>query len=203
MVLFGAHGAWQSGERLTRETHLAVRQAEMTAAARKLASTTPDILLLALLDDVDGVARRALAASGADVTAVQRALGADALVVGAFDGARSPLDEAAREAVILGVNEARRAGFDRAGLGHVLIGLLEARTGTGVRLIVRQGIRLDVLRDVVDDLERIDTGDGADPFARAFEELLARSGGASACSRCGASLHASFTFCYNCGSHTG
>src|SRR5437763_8717793 len=141
MLLFGSHGAWQSHERLGMPARRAVRRAETDAAARGLRQATPDILLLALLEDADGVPVRALSATGVEIGDVRAALSA-ALDGGPPRHEPSPLDAAAREGVILGVNEARRAGSEQAGAGHILLGILEAGTGTGARLLARRGARL-------------------------------------------------------------
>ena len=224
MVLFGSHSAWQSHERLGLPARRAVQCAETDAAARGLHQATPDILLLALLAETDGVPVRALIATGVEIGAVREALSAalgrreaeggrrkneraapaSRLPPSALDGGpplheRSPLDAAAREGVILGINEARRAGFEQAGAGHILLGVLEARTGAGARLLARRGARLRTLRPLIHELERLSGDDGADLFTRTFAALLNHSGGAGACPRCRAPIHASFRFCYNCG----
>jgi ATP-dependent Clp protease ATP-binding subunit ClpA len=202
MLLFGSRGAWQSQERLGLPARRAVQRAETDAAACGLQQATPDILLLALLAETDGVPVRALIATGVQLGDVREALSA------ALDGGpplhdRSPLDAAAREGVILGVNEARRAGFEQAGAGHILLGVLEARTGTGARLLARHGARLRTLRPLVHELERLSGDDGANLFTLTFAALLNHVGGACACPRCRAPIHTSFHFCYNCGAAAG
>jgi ATP-dependent Clp protease ATP-binding subunit ClpA len=202
MLLFGSRGAWQSHERLGVPARRAVQRAETDAAARGLRQTTPDILLLALLAETDGVPVRALIATGVEVGDVCMALSA------ALDGGpplheRSPLDAAAREGVILGVNEARRAGFEQAGAGHILLGVLEARTGMGARLLARRGATLRTLRPLIHELERLSGDDGANLFTVTFAALLNHVGGACPCPRCRAPLHTSFHFCYNCGAAAG
>jgi len=202
MLLFGSRGAWQSHERLGVPARRAVQRAETDAAARGLRQTTPDILLLALFAETDGVPVRALIATGVQLGDVREALSV------ALDGGpplheRSPLDAAAREGVILGVNEARRAGFEQAGAGHILLGVLEARTGTGARLLARRGARLRTLRALIHELELLRGDDGAGHFTITFASLLNHIGGACACPHCRASLHASFHFCYNCGAAFG
>jgi Clp amino terminal domain, pathogenicity island component len=188
MLLFGSRGAWQSQERLGLPARRAVQRAETDAAARGLSQATPDILLVALLEEADGVPARARTA---------------ALDGGPPQRERSPLDAAAREGVILGVNEARRAGFEQAGAGHILLGVLEARTGTGARLLARRGARLRTLRPLVHELERLSGDDGANLFTLTFAALLNHVGGACACPRCRAPIHTSFHFCYNCGAAAG
>jgi ATP-dependent Clp protease ATP-binding subunit ClpA len=205
----------------------AVQRAETDAAARGLRQATPDILLLALLAEADGVAVRALIATGVQIGDVREALSAalgrreaeggrrkderaalaSRLPPSASDGGppheRSPLDAAAREGVILGVNEARRAGFEQAGAGHILLGVLEARTGTGARLLAQRGARLRTLRPLIHELERLSGDDGANLFTLTFAALLNHIGGAGACPRCRAPIHTSFHFCYNCGAVAG
>src|SRR5438067_13170787 len=177
MVLFGSHGAWQSHERLGFPARRAAQRAETDAAARGLHQATPDILLLALLAETDGVPVRALIATGVEIGAVREALSA-ALDGGPPLGERSPLDAAAREGVILGVNEARRAGFEQAGAGHILLGVLEARTGRGARLLARRGARLHILRPLIHELEMLSGDDGAGLFTHTFAALLSHIGGA-------------------------
>jgi ATP-dependent Clp protease ATP-binding subunit ClpA len=202
MRFFGARGAWQSHERLGMPAWRAVQRAETDAAARGLRRVTPDILLLALLAEADGVPARALIATGVEIGSVRMALSS------ALDGGpplheRSPLDAAAREGVILGVNEARRAGFEQAGAGHILLGVLEARSGTGARLLARRGARLRTLRPLIHGLERLSGDEGANLFTLTFVALLNHIGGACACPRCRAPIHTSFHFCYTCGAPVG
>jgi ATP-dependent Clp protease ATP-binding subunit ClpA len=224
MPLFGSPGVWQSQERLGLPARRAVQRAETDAAARGLRQATPDILLLALLAETEGVPVRALIASGVEIGGVREALSAalgrreaegggrkkeraapaSRLPPSALDGGapvheRSPLDAAAREGVILGVNEARRAGFEQAGVGHLLLGVLEARTGTGARLLAHRGARLRTLRPLIHELELLSGDDSADAFTPTFASLLSHIGGACACPRCHAPMHTSFHFCYNCG----
>src|SRR5947209_8312662 len=170
MLLFGSHGVWQSHERLGMPARRAVQRAETDAAARGLRQATPDVLLLALLAETDGVPVRALIATGVQLGDVREVLSA------ALDGGpplheRSPLDAAAREGVILGVNEARRAGFEQAGAGHILLGVLEARTGTGAQLLTRRGARLRTLRALMHELELLGCDDGARQFTVTFAFL--------------------------------
>jgi ATP-dependent Clp protease ATP-binding subunit ClpA len=202
MLLFGARGAWQSHERLGMPARRAVQRAETDAAARGLRRATPDILLLALLAEADGVPARALIATGVEIGDVCMAL-SRALDGGSPLHERSPLDAAAREGLILGVNEARRAGFEQAGTGHILLGILEARTGTGARLLARRGARLRTLRPLIHELERLGGDEGANLFTLTFAALLNHLGGACACPRCRAPIHTSFHFCYNCGAAAG
>ena len=77
--------------------------------------------------------------------------------------------------------------------------MLEARTGAGARLLARRGARLRTLRPLIHELELLSGDDGADLFTRTFAALLNHIGGAGACPRCRAPIHASFHFCYNCG----
>ena len=200
--MFGARGAWQSHERLGMPARHALQRAESDAAARGLRQATPDILLLALLAEADGVPARALIATGVAIGDVRMAL-SGALDEGTPLHERSPLDAAAREGVILGVNEARRAGFEQAGAGHILLGVLEARTGTGARLLARRGARLRTLRPLIHELERLSGDAGTNLFTLTFAALLSHIGGACACPRCRAPIHTSFHFCYNCGAPVG
>lgn len=202
MPLIGAHGAWQGRERLDGAAHRAVERAEAEGGARGLKRASPDLLLLALLREEQDTPRRVLATLDIDVEALLETLGparadADEPVV------RVALDADAREAVILGVNEARRARAVQAGTGHLLLGLIEARSGSGVRALIKAGAALGPLRDAVDAVEEAaNAGDGgaaATLFAAAFRPFLARAGGAATCPHCGAPLHRTFRYCYNCG----
>ena len=201
MLLFGSRGAWQDSGRLSAAAHRAVQRAERAAAARGLDAATPDLLLLALVSDEDGMPRRALRGHGLDIAALRRAIGGPEPGSDLLDERRAPLDDAARESVVLGVNEARRGGFEQAGAGHLLLGVVETRSGRGARMIERSGVRLADLRATVDALERsapLDADDAA-TFERTLTALLERVGGAQQCACCGATLHATFAFCYRCG----
>lgn len=199
MSLFGPRSAWQGQERLNAAAHRAVHTAETMAATRGLRQASPDLLLLALIDESEGAAVHALAAIGIELSALRQALAPEVTRPAAARDEPSPLDAAAREAVILGVNEARRGGFEQAGSGHLLLGLLEARSGAGVRLLAQQGAALKTLRWVVHNLESAADGSGAALFAASFSDLLERVSGAGACPRCATATHSSFRYCYNCG----
>lgn len=199
MPLFGTRGAWQGQERLGVAARRAVQRAEAEGAAREWRAATPDLLLLALLAEDDGVPSHALGMAGVEIAGLRDALGALTLADGDAWQDRAPLDEAAREGVILGINEARRGGFEQAGAGHLLLGVLEARSGRGARLLARRGARVSELRGLVHDLELAGSDRGAAFFARAFAALLEQIGGARVCPHCHVALHASFNACYNCG----
>ncbi len=201
MPFIGSHGAWQGGERLDEGAREAVRRAERMAAAYGMRQATPDVLLRALLDDPDGVPARVLAAAGADVAALRASLDDNLNRGKAPLGGRSALDADTREIIVLGTNEARRDGVEQAGAGHVLIGLVESRAGKGARSLTRQGATVAALRSLVQDLQEAteEGGAAAALFAASFPRFLARVGGAVACPTCGAPLHGSFHYCYNCG----
>ncbi len=201
MPIIGSRGAWQGGERLDDKARRAVQDAESLAASYGMRQATPDVLLRALVDDDDGAPARALVGAGGDVDALRVALDqtldrrADPL------GGRSALDAGAREAVVLGINEARRAGAEQAGTGHLLLGLVAARAGKGVRQVARQGAGIAVLRPLVRELQEGGSGGSATAalFAASFPRFLAQVGRAATCATCGAPLHDSFHYCYNCG----
>ncbi len=201
MPFIGSHGAWQGSERLNEDARDVVRRAESMAAAYGMRQATPDVLLRALLDDPDGVPARVLAAAGVDVAAMGPSLD-DSLNRGKPPlGGRSALDADTREAIVLGTNEARRDGVEQAGTGHILIGLVESRVGKGARSLTRQGASVATLRSLVHGMQESgETGSAsAALFAASFPRFLAQVGGAVACPTCGALLHGSFHYCYNCG----
>lgn len=197
MSLFATRSAWQSQERLGPEARRAIRRSERLSAERGWHRAPPDSLLIALLDEPGGVASSALAAlaiSAAEVTAAAEAAVVDR---GTPLPGRSPLDTASREAVVLGVNEARRSGLPHAGGGHLLVGILEAGSGAGARLLTRHRVAVNSLRSVVEELEHATSTEDGRPakFAAMMEELA----GAMPCKHCGATVHVSFRYCYNCG----
>jgi len=185
MPFIGSHGAWQGGERLDEGARAAVQRAESAAAAYGMRQATPDVLLRALLDDPDGVPARALTAAGVDVETLRASLG-DSLKRGKPPlGGRSALDADTREAIVLGTNEARRDGGEQA----------------GARLLARQGANVATLRPLVQGMQAGGEEGSASAalFAASFPRFLAQVGGAMACPTCGAPLHNSFYYCYNCG----
>ena len=201
MPFIGSHGAWQGSERLDEGAREAVWRAESTAAAYGLRQATPDVLLRALLGDPDSVSARVLTAASVDVAALRAFLDSALNRGKAPLGGRSALDADAREAIVLGTNEARRDGLEQAGAGHILIGIVESRAGKGARLLARQGANVATLRALAYDLqEPAERGSAsAALFAASFPRFLAQTGGATACPACGAPLHDSFHYCYNCG----
>ncbi len=199
MPVIGSRGAWQGAERLDEEARRLVQGAETLAASYGMRQATPDALLRALIDDDGGPLARVLVDAGVDVAAVRATLDQGLDRGSAPLGGRSALDADTREAVVLGINEARRDGIDQAGAGHLLLGLVESRTGKGVRLLTRQGANLATLRSLVHDLNQEGGGAAAALFAASFPRFLAQVGGAVPCLACGAPLHDSFHYCYNCG----
>jgi len=198
MPIIGSQGAWQGQDRLDEAARHAVQFAEALGAEYGQRQSAPDMLLLALLDDHDAVPARALLALDVELDAVGVELNRVVKRRGPPLDGRSALDADAREAVILGVNEARRAGFNQAGTGHLLLGVLEART-PGARVLVRQGVAVGPLRDIVNELEQAGVLPDAHLFAAGFAKLLTRIGGGVTCPNCQAALHHSFHYCYNCG----
>ncbi len=199
MPIIGSRAAWQGQERLSEEARRAVQRAEAAGAAYGLRQATPDVLLLALLTEEEGVPARALLAHDVDPVPIRAALEASLDRGKEPLGGLSLLDAASREAVVLGTNEARRGGFAQVGPGHLLLGALQAREGVGYKLLSRQGADVGRLRSAVTDLEMANDDGDAALFAAAFEGLLARIGGANACPRCQSPVHTSFHHCYNCG----
>jgi len=102
---------------------------------------------------------------------------------------------------VLGTNEARRDGVEQAGAGHMLLGLVESRAGKGARLLARQGATVATLRPLVHGLQESGEAGSASAtlFAVSFPRFLAQMGGGAVCPTCGAPLHGSFHYCYNCG----
>lgn len=205
MPIIGTHGAWQGRERLDEAAHRAVEWAEAEGGVRGLKRAPPDLLLLALLREEQGVPQRVLAALGVDASALLDTLGPVQSPDSGSRATRVALDADAREAVILGVNEARRARVDQAGTGHLLLGLVETRAGNGVRALIKAGAAIGPLRETVDAIEEatadVGAGDGTVValFAAAFRPFLARIGGEATCPHCDAPLHRSFRYCYHCG----
>jgi len=76
-----------------------------------------------------------------------------------------------------------------------------ARAGKGVRQLARQGGGIAALRPLVHELQEYGSGGSAMTalFAASFPRFLAQVGGATTCATCGAPLHDSFHYCYNCG----
>ena len=109
-------------------------------------------LLLGLLAEPDGVARRALLAAGVTLddarTRVEAAVGA---------GKRTPTGHipftpSAKKVLELGLREALSLRHDYIGTEHLLLGLIREREGLGARLLTQAGVDLLNLRVRVLDL---------------------------------------------------
>jgi ATP-dependent Clp protease ATP-binding subunit ClpA len=109
-------------------------------------------LLLGLLAEPDGVARRALQAAG--VTLDDARAGVEAAV---GRGKRPPsghipFTPSAKKVLELGLREALSLHHDYIGTEHLLLGLVREREGLGARLLTQAGIDLLSLRMTVLDL---------------------------------------------------
>lgn len=151
--------------RLTPRTKDALRRAEEHVRRLRHAALGPEHLLLAMLDDADTFAVKALVASGMEGTAGG---GAEGEVGGGVDPAalRAALQELvpageepspatipvgapARRALEAALGQALELGHNYIGTEHLLLGLLADRQGPVSRLLADRGLTLDKVRGSV------------------------------------------------------
>jgi ATP-dependent Clp protease ATP-binding subunit ClpA len=110
-------------------------------------------LLLGLLHESDGVAARALAALDVDLEAARDKV--EEMVVGGGQSAPAdhiPFTPRAKKVLELSLREALQLGHSYIGTEHILLGLIREGEGVGAQVLVRQGVELHRVRDVVMDL---------------------------------------------------
>ncbi len=109
-------------------------------------------LLLGLLAEPDGVARRALLAAGVTLddarARVEAAVGAGKRT----PAGHIPFTPSAKKVLELGLREALSLRHDYIGTEHLLLGLIREREGLGARLLTQAGVDLLSLRMRVLDL---------------------------------------------------
>ncbi len=109
-------------------------------------------LLLGLLAEPDGVARRALLAAGVTLddsrARVQAAVGTGKRT----PAGHIPFTPSAKKVLELGLREALSLRHDYIGTEHLLLGLIREREGLGARLLTQAGVDLLSLRMRVLDL---------------------------------------------------
>ncbi|HEV8634926.1 MAG TPA: Clp protease N-terminal domain-containing protein [Chloroflexota bacterium] len=125
--------------------------AEADDQARHLRYTQTDVehLLLALLDDEESVAAKALAALGVSTVEVRSALGRELAAGHASGGAATGLAPRATRAVEAAVVEAKQLGLDQVGTEHLLLGLLCDAESAPARVLAALGVTPERARDVV------------------------------------------------------
>src|SRR5262245_47577923 len=106
-------------------------------------------LLLGLVREGEGVAARALASSGLELTRVRAAVEAligrgDRLVMGEIG-----LTPRLKKVLELAVDEARRLNHDRVDTEHLLLGLIREGEGVAAGIITKGGVEGGVARDSV------------------------------------------------------
>ena len=106
-------------------------------------------LLLALLDDPEGVAARALTATGVDTDALRTEIELAVPPVGAAVGSQAPFTPRAKKVLELSLRESMRLKQRTIEPGHILLGLLREGEGVAARALVSQGVDLDRLRQEV------------------------------------------------------
>lgn len=100
-------------------------------------------VLLALLQDADGVAGMLLKHMGVDLGAVRREC-EEALRKGpaAVEGRKLLQTPLARDVIVHAMDHSRKLGHDYVGTDHLLLGLLQAEQGGAAQLLNRFGVTL-------------------------------------------------------------
>ena len=116
---------------------------------------TAEHLLLALLNEREGVVAKVFTNLKVDVRELRTAL-EFSINREAKPGERPPsLGPRAKKAIRLAVDEARLSELDRVGTEHLLIGLLRDGEGPAAELLVQNEVTLDRVRD---ETQKIDPG---------------------------------------------
>jgi ATP-dependent Clp protease ATP-binding subunit ClpC len=118
-------------------------------------------LLLGLVREGEGVAAKALASSGVELTRVRSAVEAtigrgDRLVMGEIG-----LTPRLKKVLELAVDEARRLNHDRVDTEHLLLGLTREGEGIAAGILTKGGVALDSVRTRVMDTLRHGPGNSA------------------------------------------
>lgn len=179
-------------------------------------------LLLALLEEGQGVAAKALHEMGVEATHIRKAIdfiigrGAET-VTGAIG-----LTPRAKKVIELAVDEARTMQHHYIGTEHLLLGLIREGEGIGAKVLENMGIKLEKARQItMGILSKINTPPDVAPDASIDEapastaaqpdeaaiptipegaaSLLKEDEERVTCDRCTANNPAYFHFCFNCG----
>jgi hypothetical protein len=122
----------QGFSRFTPDARAVVVGAQEAARSARNDLIRPAHLLLAMLDQPDTPATRALVAQGLSVEKVRRTATATLEPAGAEAPEMIPFDPQARRVLEQTFQVALRLGHDEIGTGHVMLALLEVEDGTGV-----------------------------------------------------------------------
>ncbi|WP_253773025.1 Clp protease N-terminal domain-containing protein [Goodfellowiella coeruleoviolacea] len=138
--------------RLTARTRTALERAEQHVRRLRHDSLGTEHLLLAILDDEQTLAARALHALGvaaADLRAAveQRVPAGDTPAPAAI-----PVGASARRGLDAALSEALELGHNYIGTEHLLLGLLHDTRGPASRALAEQGVGLDAVRSAIKDL---------------------------------------------------
>jgi hypothetical protein len=135
--------------RLTPRTKEALRRAEDHVRRLRHASLRPEHLLLAVLDDPDTFAVKALAADGVDPAGLREALQRLVPAGEEYSPATIPVDAPARRALEAALGQALELGHNYIGTEHLLLGLVADRQSRVGRLLADRGLTLDKVRGSV------------------------------------------------------
>jgi hypothetical protein len=122
----------QGFSRFTDRARSVVVGAQNAAHAARHDEIRPEHLVLALLDEPDALAAKAIVAQGVSLEAARRAVTAALPPAADHVPDLIPFDAQARKALELTFRQALRMGHNYIGTEHILLALLELEDGVGV-----------------------------------------------------------------------
>ncbi|MCC6314638.1 MAG: ATP-dependent chaperone ClpB [Thermomicrobiales bacterium] len=128
-------------QRYTEKAQEAIVAGQRDTEQRKLAQFEPEALLLALLDQSDGVVPQVLVKLGIDPQAVRRDVAADLDRAPKLQYSAEPaVSTALRKALANAETEARQFGDEYISTEHLLLGILGAADSAAAKTLARQGV---------------------------------------------------------------
>ncbi len=106
-------------------------------------------LLLALIDEGDGVAAKALEQLGVELEVVRDRVAATVGVTGTAPTGSPPFTPRAKRVLELSLREALQLGHNYIGTEHMLLGLVREGEGVGAQVLVSLGLDLSKVREQV------------------------------------------------------
>jgi ATP-dependent Clp protease ATP-binding subunit ClpB len=156
-----------STTKFTEKAQEAIVAAQRETEERNISQFEPIALLLALLDQTDGLVPQILKRLGVDVAAVRRDVAAE------FDGlpklsyaAQPVVSNSLRKALQKAEDEAKRLGDEYVSTEHLLLGILEGSDSGAARLLNRFGINRDRVYEALSQIRGGQRVTDANPEAK-------------------------------------
>jgi ATP-dependent Clp protease ATP-binding subunit ClpC len=157
-------------ERFTERARQVVVYAQDEARALKHNYIGTEHLLLGLLREEDGVARRALESLGLTLDAAREQVARRIGYGERETTGQIPFTPRAKKVLELALREALSLGHNYIGTEHVLLGLARENDGEGARILLDFGAGREKIRDAVARMLRGGPRAGSAPFPHALVE---------------------------------